>query len=97
MRFNKITKSIFKDIITIIKKINNVSIEDFKTKKFMVYFTRWQASAWIMMPFMVLFEYLGLSLWLNLLIGQAIGSFIFFEIDKFILVDYDKDSKDSND
>ncbi len=41
-------------------------------------------SAVVMMPFMILFEMYSVPLWLNLFLGQTIGSMIFFKIDKWI-------------
>ena len=59
-------------------------MKDFLTKKYFVYLLRWLISAFVMMPFMVFFEYLGITLALNLILGQIIGSLIFFKIDDFI-------------
>ena len=59
-------------------------MKDFLTKKYFVYLFRWLISAFVMMPFMVFFEYLGITLALNLILGQIIGSLIFFKIDDFI-------------
>lgn len=67
-------------------------LKELKTKKFGIYFTRWQISALVMMPFMMVLEYFGFPLWLNLMIGQAIGSLIFFEIDKWIFKDHKTDN-----
>ena len=58
--------------------------KSFLTKKFAVYLFRWLISAFVMMPFMVFFEYIGITLTLNLILGQIIGSLIFFKIDDFI-------------
>lgn len=58
--------------------------KELRTKKFAVYFTRWQVSALVMMPFMITLEYLGWPLWLNLMVGQSIGALIFFRIDHII-------------
>lgn len=41
-------------------------------------------SAAVMLPFMLLFERLGLGLTLNLVVGQTVGALIFFKIDKWI-------------
>lgn len=59
-------------------------MKDFLTKKFVVYLLRWLVSAFVMMPFMMFFEYLGITLTLNLILGQIIGAIIFFKIDSFI-------------
>ena len=53
-------------------------------KLFAIYWLRWIVSAFVMLPFMLLFEYLGLGLTLNLLVGQTIGAIIFFKIDRWI-------------
>lgn len=57
-------------------------------KLFAIYWLRWMVSAVVMMPFMMWFEYLEFKLWLNLLLGQTIGSFIFFKIDSYIFKKY---------
>lgn len=54
------------------------------TKKFFIYILRWIISAFVMMPFMIFFEFLGMDLVPNLLLGQIIGACIFFKIDKYI-------------
>lgn len=59
-------------------------VKSYFTKLYAVYFTRWQLSTIIMLPFMLLFEYLEIPLTLNLILGQCIGSLIFFKIDHFI-------------
>ena len=64
---------------------------DLKTKQFWVYFTRWQISAWVMLPLMMILE-IHFPLWLNLMIGQAFGALIFWEIDKFIFKKHKKDN-----
>jgi len=51
--------------------------------QFFIYFIRWQISAWIMLPLMLLLESI-FPLWLNLMVGQAFGALIFWEIDKWI-------------
>ena len=65
--------------------------KDIMSKKFFIYFLRWQISAWVMLPFMLILS-AHLPLWLNLLIGQAIGSFIFWEIDKIIFKSHKTDN-----
>lgn len=57
-------------------------------KLFAIYWLRWMLSAVVMMPFMMWFEYLEFKLYLNLLLGQTIGSFIFFKIDSYIFKKY---------
>ena len=66
------------------KYIFEMFMKDFLTKKYFVYLLRWLISAFVMMPFMVFFEYIGITLTLNLILGQIIGSLIFFKIDDFI-------------
>ena len=56
----------------------------FFSKRFAVYLFRWLISAFVMMPFMVFFEYIGITLTVNLILGQIIGSILFFKIDDFI-------------
>ncbi|BDQ29347.1 hypothetical protein [Helicobacter ailurogastricus] len=58
--------------------------EAYKTRLFLIYWVRWMVSAVVMLPFMLLFEWMHTPLWLNLFIGQTIGAIIFFKIDKFI-------------
>ena len=65
--------------------------KDLISKKFGVYFLRWQISAWVMLPFMMLLA-VHFPLWLNLMIGQAIGSLIFWEVDKLIFNSHKKDN-----
>lgn len=59
-------------------------VQEYKTKLFGIYWGRWMLSAIVMMPFMLLFETFAIPLWLNLLLGQTVGSIIFFKIDKWI-------------
>lgn len=59
-------------------------LQEYKTKLFGIYWGRWMLSAIVMMPFMLLFEAFAIPLWLNLLLGQTVGSIIFFKIDKWI-------------
>ena len=66
------------------KYIFEMFMKDFLTKKYFVYLFRWLISAFVMMPFMVFFEYIGITLTVNLILGQIIGSLIFFKIDDFI-------------
>ena len=62
------------------------------SKKFGVYFVRWQISAWVMLPVMLVLASFGMPLWANLMIGQAFGSFIFWEIDKHIFKTHSEDT-----
>lgn len=57
-------------------------------KLFLIYWLRWMISAIVMLPFMLLFEYLGLGLTVNLILGQTVGAIIFFKIDKYIFNQY---------
>lgn len=59
-------------------------LKEFFTKLFAIYFLRWQFSGIVMIPFMLVFDYYSTPLWLNILLGQAVGSFIFFFLDKWI-------------
>ena len=59
-------------------------MKDFLTKKYFVYLFRWLISAFVMMTLMVFFEYLVITLTLNLILGHIIGSLILFKIDNFI-------------
>jgi len=56
----------------------------YKSRLFGIYWGRWMLSALVMFPFMFLFNFLAIPLWLNLLLGQSIGAIIFFKIDKWI-------------
>lgn len=67
-----------------------------KSKLFLVYYLRWIISAVVMLPFMMLFEYWQIDLWLNLFLGQTVGSVIFFKIDKWIFKDKNNDRELSN-
>ncbi len=66
-------------------------IKNLFTKQYGIYHLRWQISAWVMLPFMLLLE-VHLPLWGNLMLGQFIGALIFWEIDKRIFKHHDKDS-----
>lgn len=57
-------------------------------KLFLIYWLRWMFSAVVMLPFMFLFEYMGLGLTVNLILGQTVGAIIFFKIDKYIFNQY---------
>jgi hypothetical protein len=59
------------------------------SKIYGLYHLRWQLSAWVMLPFMMLLEG-SLPLWGNLMLGQLIGAFIFWEVDKRIFKNHDK-------
>lgn len=58
--------------------------EEYYGALFIVYWFRWLLSAVVMLPFMIVLEMVQIPLWLNLFIGQSIGSIIFFKIDKYI-------------
>jgi len=66
-----------------------------QSKQYGVYHLRWQLSAFLMMPFMIGLEIIGLPLWINLMIGQFIGAIVFWEIDKRIFGQHKKDSTES--
>lgn len=59
-------------------------MSNYFSKLFLIYWCRWLISAVVMMPFMLLFDFWGLSLCFNLILGQSIGALIFFKIDEFI-------------
>ena len=53
-------------------------------KRFSIYLLRWILSGFVMLPFMLLFEYLGITLSVNIILGQLIGACIFYKIDSWI-------------
>lgn len=53
-------------------------------KRFAIYLIRWIISGFVMLPFMMFFEALGLELAYNIILGQLIGACIFYKIDRFI-------------
>lgn len=57
-------------------------------KLFVIYWLRWMVSAVVMLPFMLLFEYYEINLTVNLILGQTIGSLIFFKVDAYIFKKY---------
>ena len=59
---------------------------------YLVYHLRWQVSAWVMLPVMLLLEAF-LPLWTNLMIGQFFGAIVFWLIDKKI---FEKNHEISN-
>lgn len=64
-----------------------------KYRRYSIYHFRWQVSAFIMMPIMMLLEQ-HLPLWQNLMVGQFFGAIIFYNIDKFIFkVDDNKEQQ----
>lgn len=48
---------------------------------YILYHARWQLSAIVMLPFMMIFQLMGIPLWLNLPLGQFIGALIFWVVD----------------
>jgi len=64
------------------------------TKRYLVYHLRWQISAFVMMPFMIVLQ-ASLPLWANLMVGQFIGAIIFYGIDSHILKEHKEDSLES--
>lgn len=53
-------------------------------KTFGIYVLRWIVSGFVMLPFMMLFEALGLELTYNIIAGQLIGACIFYKLDALI-------------
>ena len=53
-------------------------------KGYGIYLVRWVLSGFVMLPFMLLFEYLGITLSANIILGQLIGACIFYKIDSWI-------------
>ena len=52
--------------------------------RFCIYLLRWVLSGFVMLPFMMFFESLGVELWLNIILGQLIGACIFYKLDTWI-------------
>ena len=67
-------------------------IKGYFEKKYLIYLIRWLISGFVMLPVMLILESYGLTLWLNLMIGQAFGSLIFYEIDKWIFKEHKTDN-----
>lgn len=65
-------------------------IKTYFSQLFLMYYGRWMLSAIVMLPFMLLFEYLNIGLALNLFLGQTVGTLIFFGIDKYIFNNFSK-------
>ena len=61
-----------------------IRLKNLIKNQYFVYHLRWQLSAFVMMPFMIGLESMGLPLWQNLMIGQFIGAVIFFKLDQYI-------------
>lgn len=53
-------------------------------KRFSIYLLRWIISGFVMLPFMMFFEALGLGLAYNIILGQLIGACIFYKLDALI-------------
>lgn len=53
-------------------------------KRFSIYVLRWIVSGFVILPFMMLFESLGLDLEYNIIVGQLIGACIFYKLDALI-------------
>lgn len=53
-------------------------------KRFAIYLIRWIMSGFVMLPFMMFFEALGLELAYNIILGQLIGACIFYKLDALI-------------
>jgi hypothetical protein len=58
-------------------------------KRFSIYLLRWILSGFVMLPFMMLFEALGLELAYNIILGQLIGACIFYKLDSLIFTKLD--------
>jgi hypothetical protein len=56
------------------------------TKQFSVYVGRWILSAFVMMPPLWFFSKIIENNYINLLLVQIIGAFIFYRIDEYIFV-----------
>lgn len=48
---------------------------------YFLYHLRWQASALLMMPVMLMLDHVGIPLWANLPVGQFFGALVFWKID----------------
>lgn len=53
-------------------------------KQKIIYYFRWILSAFVMMPLMIVLEWAGLPLWINLLLGQSMGAAVFWHVDRWI-------------
>jgi len=52
-------------------------------KRYLIYHIRWQISAWVMLPLMIILES-NFPLWANLMAGQFFGALVFWCVDKWI-------------
>ena len=57
---------------------------DILTKRFWIYVIRWIASGFVMLPFMLIMKEMNAPFAINVIAGQVIGAFIFYNIDKLI-------------
>lgn len=57
---------------------------DILTKRFWIYVIRWIVSGFVMLPFMLIMKEMNVPFAANVIIGQIIGAFIFYNIDKLI-------------
>lgn len=57
---------------------------DILTKRFWIYVVRWIVSGFVMLPFMLIMKEMNVSFTVNVIAGQVIGAFIFYNIDKLI-------------
>ena len=84
---NNFTKLKKRRQINLLKKINKIF-----TKQYGIYHLRWQISALVMMPIMIVLQSFGFPLWLNLSIGQFFGALIFWNVDKYIFKNHNSDN-----
>ena len=57
---------------------------DILTKRFWIYVIRWIVSGFVMLPFMLIMKEMNVPFTVNVIAGQVIGAFIFYNIDKLI-------------
>ena len=57
---------------------------DILTKRFWIYVIRWIVSGFVMLPFMLIMKEMNVPFTANVIAGQIIGAFIFYNIDKLI-------------
>ena len=57
---------------------------DILTKRFWIYVIRWIVSGFVMLPFMLIMKEMQVPFTVNVIAGQIIGAFIFYNIDKLI-------------
>ena len=57
---------------------------DILTKRFWIYVIRWIVSGFVILPFMLIMKEMNVPFTVNVITGQIIGAFIFYNIDKLI-------------